>query len=111
MAAGAEEAALRRLGREGAQGRRRLVFGRVRLLEIAAGAGAPRGGTPVSAELEGIAEIGSEKQDGSRGRGGSSSPTRLSAEQTLIDQHSLQIGSGARHFNSTSFGTQRERSI
>lgn len=81
------------------------------LLEIAAGAGAPRGGTPVSAELEGIAETGSEKLDGGRSRGGGSSPTRLSPERTLDDQLELQIGGGARHFNSTSFGTQSETRI
>ena len=78
------------------------------LLEIAAGAGAPRGGTPVSAELQGISEISSEKLDGSRTRGGSSTPTRLSPERTLGDQPELKIGSGARHFNSTSFGTRNE---
>ena len=81
------------------------------LLEIAAGAGAPRGGTPVSAELEGIVEIGSERSDGGRSRGGSSSPPRLSPERTLDNQPELQIGCGPRHFNSTSFGTQNETSI
>jgi hypothetical protein len=81
------------------------------LQEIAMGANAPRGGTPVSAELEGIAEIGIEKLDSTGSRGGSSSPIRLSPERALDDQHELQIGSGARHFNSTSFGTQGETSI
>jgi len=81
------------------------------LLEIAMGAGAPRGGTPVSAELGGIAETRSEKVGGSRSQGGSSTPTRLTPEQTLSNEHELQIGSGARHFNSTSFGMQGESSI
>lgn len=81
------------------------------LLEIAMGAGTPRGGTPVSAELQGIAEIGTERMGGSRSQAGSSTPTRLTPEQTLNNQHELQIGSGARHFNSTSFGTRSETSI
>ena len=75
------------------------------LLEIAMGVDAPRGGTPVNAELEGIAEIGSEKLDGTGNRGGSSSAIRLSPERSLNNEHELLIGSGARHFNSTSFGT------
>jgi hypothetical protein len=79
------------------------------LLEIAAGMGGPRGGTPVSAELEGIAEVGSG--GGSRSRAGSSSPSQLGPERTLDNQPGLRIGSGARHFNSTSFGMQDETGV
>jgi hypothetical protein len=88
------------------------IRGGTPLMEIAAAVGVPRGGTPVSAELEGIAEIGSGKPGGGGSRAGSASPpTGLSPERMLASQPELQIGSGARHFNSTSFGTQDETKL